>query len=144
MYLLKSRKSPTLPYDCRITPLPLLSSLILLSAILVLLLILISHSPTTSPIFPAPASCIYVTSSASDPCLTLKLPPPLPPTFSTQNLTTVTPSFSTSTPPKYSVCSSSKIPSHALSPERPSFIRWADKNSTFREQGLSPLRELSR
>jgi len=37
----KSRKSPTLPYDCRITPLPLLSSLILLSAILVLFLILI-------------------------------------------------------------------------------------------------------
>src|SRR6218665_119193 len=37
----KSRKSPTLPYDCPITPLPLLSSLMLLSAILVLLLIVI-------------------------------------------------------------------------------------------------------
>src|SRR6218665_37259 len=32
----KSRKSPPLPYDCPITPLPLLSSLMLLSAILVL------------------------------------------------------------------------------------------------------------
>src|SRR6218665_4030263 len=56
-YLPKSRKSPTLPYDCPITPLSLLSSLMLLSAILVLLLIHISHSPTTSPTSPVPASC---------------------------------------------------------------------------------------
>src|SRR6218665_1665996 len=75
----KSRKSPTLPYDCPITPFPLLSSLMLLSSILVLLLILTSHSPTTSPTSPAPASCTYVISTASDPCLTLKLHPPLPP-----------------------------------------------------------------
>src|SRR6218665_3427634 len=111
-----------LPYDCPTTPLPLLSSLILLSAILVLLLILICHSPTTSPTFPAPASCTYVISAASDPCLTLKLPPPLPPPLSTQNLITVTPYFSTSTPPKYSDYSSSKIHSHALSPERPGIM----------------------
>src|SRR6218665_1065062 len=51
----------------------------LLSAILVLLLILISHSQTTSPTSPAPASCTYAISAASDPCLTLKLHPPLPP-----------------------------------------------------------------
>src|SRR6218665_1879421 len=47
----------------------------LLSAILVLLLILVSHSPTTSPTSPSPASCTYATSAASDPCLTLKLHP---------------------------------------------------------------------
>src|SRR6218665_1951247 len=58
----------------------------LLSAILVLLLILISHSPTTSPTSPAPASCTYAISAASDPCLTLKLHPPLPPPSSTQKL----------------------------------------------------------
>src|SRR6218665_2530695 len=52
-----------------------------LSAILVLLLILISHSPTS----PTPASCTYAISAASDPCLTLKLHPPLPPPSSTQN-----------------------------------------------------------
>src|SRR6218665_1492449 len=91
----------------------------LLSAILVLLLILISHSPTTSPTSPASPSCTYSISDASDPCLTLKLHPPLPPPSSTQNKTTATPSFSTSTPPKYSVYSSSKTHSHALSPERP-------------------------
>src|SRR6218665_919866 len=68
---------PTLPYNCPITHLSLLSFLMLLSAILVLLLILISHSPTTSPPSPAPASCTYATSAASDPCLTLKLHPPL-------------------------------------------------------------------
>src|SRR6218665_3260666 len=93
-----------------------------LSAILVLLLILISHPPTTSPTFPAPASCTYVISAASDPCLTSKLPPPLPPPLSSQNSTTATLSFSTSTPPKYSVYSSSKIHSHALSPKRPGII----------------------
>src|SRR6218665_2292337 len=121
-YLPKSRKSPTHPYDCPITPLSLLSSSMLLSAILVLLLIPISHSPTTSPTSPAPASCTYAISAASDPCLTLKLHPPLPPPSSTQNWTTATPSFSTSTPPKYSVYSSSKTHSHALSPERPGII----------------------
>src|SRR6218665_2267215 len=47
--------------------------------------LLISHSPTTSPISPAPASCTYAISAASDPCLTLKLHPPLPPPSSTQN-----------------------------------------------------------
>src|SRR6218665_173774 len=36
-------------------------------------------SPTTSPTFPAPASCLSVTSAASDPWLTLKLTPPSPP-----------------------------------------------------------------
>src|SRR6218665_2143934 len=48
-----------------------------LSAILFLLFILIS--PTTSPTSPAPASCTPVTSAASDPCFTLRLPPPSPP-----------------------------------------------------------------
>src|SRR6218665_3762719 len=63
----------------------ILSSLMLLSAILVLLLILTSHSPTTSPTPPTPVSCTYATSAASDPCLTLKLHPLLPPPSSTQN-----------------------------------------------------------
>src|SRR6218665_353909 len=45
----------------------------------VILSILISLSPTTSPTSPAPASYTSVTSAAYDPCLTLKLPPPLPP-----------------------------------------------------------------
>src|SRR6218665_203416 len=69
------------------TALSLLSSLMLLSAILVLVLILISHSPTTSATSrsPAPASCTYAISTASDPCLTLKLHSPLPPPSSTQN-----------------------------------------------------------
>src|SRR6218665_2382348 len=58
----------------------------LLSAILVLLLILISHSPTPPPTSPAPASCTYAISAASDPCLTLKMHPPLPPPSSTQKL----------------------------------------------------------
>src|SRR6218665_3395821 len=46
-----------------------------------LTLILISLSPTTSPTSPTPATCIctcmYGISAASDPCSTLKLPPPL-------------------------------------------------------------------
>src|SRR6218665_3406996 len=42
----------------------------LLSSVLVLLLILISLSLTTSPTSSAPASCTFVTSAASDPCLT--------------------------------------------------------------------------
>src|SRR6218665_628314 len=54
-------------------------SCFMLSAILLLLLIFNFLSPTTSPTYPAPASCTSVTSVASDPCLTLKLPPPLPP-----------------------------------------------------------------
>src|SRR6218665_3655186 len=66
---------PSIGYTSPITHLPLLSSLIPLSAILVLLLILISLFPTTSSTSPAPASCTSVTSSASDQCLTLKLPP---------------------------------------------------------------------
>src|SRR6218665_1722479 len=66
------------------------------------------------------ATC--TSSLASDPRLTLKLPPPLTLPLSTHNLTTVTPSFSTSTPPKYSVYSSSKIHSHALSLEHPGII----------------------
>src|SRR6218665_2051238 len=37
------------------------------------ILILISHSPPPSPTSPAPASCTYAISAASDPCLTLKL-----------------------------------------------------------------------
>src|SRR6218665_3915859 len=48
-------------------------------------LILISLSPTTSPTSPAPASCTSVTSAASDSCLTLKPPPPLPPPSSILN-----------------------------------------------------------
>src|SRR6218665_4054418 len=56
-----------------------------LSVILVLLSILISLSPTTSPTSPAPASCSSVTSAAFDPCLILKLPPPLPPPLSILN-----------------------------------------------------------
>src|SRR6218665_814337 len=75
----KSRKFLTLQYTSPITHLPLLSPLMPLSVILVLLSILISLSPTTSPTSPAPASCTSVTSAAYDPCLTLKLPPPLPP-----------------------------------------------------------------
>src|SRR6218665_3719497 len=55
----------------------------LLSAILVLFLILISHSPITSPNSPAPASCTYAISAAFDPRLTLKLHPPLPPPYKT-------------------------------------------------------------
>src|SRR6218665_2263388 len=50
-----------------------------LSVILVLLSILISLSPTTSPTSPAPALCTYVIFAAFDPFLALKLPPPLPP-----------------------------------------------------------------
>src|SRR6218665_1146181 len=38
-----------------------------------------------SPTSPAPASCTSVTSAASDPCLTLKLPPPVPPPSSIRN-----------------------------------------------------------
>src|SRR6218665_2856275 len=68
-----------------ITHLPLLSPLMPLSVILVLLSILTSLSPTTSPTSPAPASCTSVTSAAFDPCLTLKLPPPLPPPLSILN-----------------------------------------------------------
>src|SRR6218665_1167057 len=86
---------------------PLGSASLALSAILVLLLILISLFPTTSPTSPAPASCTSVTSAASDPCLTLKLPPPSPPPSSILNYIAATPSFTISTPPKYSVCSSS-------------------------------------
>src|SRR6218665_4033141 len=78
-YLPKSRKFLTLQYTSPITHLQLLSPLMPLSVILVLLSILISLSPTTSPTSPAPASCTSVTSAAFDPCLTLKLPPPLPP-----------------------------------------------------------------
>src|SRR6218665_1065431 len=77
VYLPKSRKFLTLQYSSPITHLPLLSPL--MSVILVLLSIIISLSPTTSPTSPAPASCTFVTSAAYDPCLTLKLPPPLPP-----------------------------------------------------------------
>src|SRR6218665_3697639 len=75
-YLPKSRKLLTLQYTSPITLLPLLSHLMPLSTILVLLLILIYLSPTTSPTSPAPASCTSVTTTASDPCLTLKPPPP--------------------------------------------------------------------
>src|SRR6218665_3159008 len=85
-----------------------------LSTILVLLLILISLFPTTSPTSPAPASCTSVTSAAFDPCLTLKLPPPSPPPSSILNKITATPSFSISTGPKFSVCSSSKTHLHGL------------------------------
>src|SRR6218665_3665661 len=74
-----SRKFLTLQYTSPKTHLPLLSPLMPLSSILVLLLILVSLSPTISPTSPAPASCTFVTSAAYDPCLTLKLPPPLPP-----------------------------------------------------------------
>src|SRR6218665_2950560 len=81
VYLPKSRKFLTLQYTSPITHLPLLSPLMPLSVILVLLSILISLSPTTSPTSPAPASCTSVTSAAYDPCLTLKLPPPLPPPY---------------------------------------------------------------
>src|SRR6218665_1627084 len=93
-----------------------------LSTILVLLLILISLSPTTSPTSPAPASCTSVTSAVSDPCLTLKLPPPSPPPSSILNKITATPSFSISTPPKYSVCCLSKTDLHGLLLERPGII----------------------
>src|SRR6218665_926877 len=94
----------------------------LLFAVLVLLLILIFLSPTTSPTSRAPALCTYVISAASDPCLTLKPPPPSPPPSYTQNYIIATPSFSTSTSPKYSGCSLSKIHSHGLLPERPDII----------------------
>src|SRR6218665_1350984 len=70
-----------------------------LFAILVLLLILISLSPTISPTSPARASCTSVTYTASDPCLTLKLPPPLPPPSSILNCITATPTFLISTNP---------------------------------------------
>src|SRR6218665_2026574 len=76
---------PSIGYTSSITHLPLLSPLIPLSAILVLLLIIISLFPTTSPTSPAPASWTSVTSAASDPCLILKLPPPLPPPSSILN-----------------------------------------------------------
>ena len=56
--------------------LPLIPPLMSLFAILVLRFILISLSPITSPTSPAPALCTFVTSSASDPCFTLKLSPP--------------------------------------------------------------------
>src|SRR6218665_206608 len=59
----------------------------------------------------------FVTSAASDPCLTLKLLLPSPPPSSILNLITATPSLSISTPPKYSVCSLSKTHSHWLLPE---------------------------
>src|SRR6218665_2746544 len=47
----------TLQYTCPITLLPLRSTLLPLSAFLVLLLILVSLSSTTSPISPAPSLC---------------------------------------------------------------------------------------
>src|SRR6218665_1977049 len=80
-----------------------------LSVILVLLSILISLSPTTSPTSPVPASYTSVTSAAFDPCLTLKLPPPLPPPSSILNYITAAPFFSALTLPKYTVSSSFKI-----------------------------------
>src|SRR6218665_4045357 len=95
---LNQEKKFTLQYTCQITLLPLLSPLTPLSAILVLLLILISLSPTTSPNSPAPASCTSVKSAASDPCLTLKLPPPFTPSSSILNQITATPYFSISLP----------------------------------------------
>src|SRR6218665_898174 len=42
--------------------------------------------PTTSPTSPAPALCAFVTSSASNSCSTLKLPPPLSPPSSKTRL----------------------------------------------------------
>jgi len=56
----KSRKFLTVQYTCPVALLPLLSSLMLLFAIVVLLLILISLSPTTSQTSPAPALCTYI------------------------------------------------------------------------------------
>src|ERR1043165_4238806 len=98
-FLTKSRKSLTFQYTYPLTLHLLLSPLMLLSAILVSLLIHISPSLTTSPTSHAPASCTFVTSAASDPCSTSKLPPPLLPPLSTQSSTTAIPSFSTLNPP---------------------------------------------
>src|SRR6218665_1522239 len=72
VHLPKSRTFLTLHYTCPITLLPLLSPLMPLSAILVLLSILISLSSTTSSTSPAPASCTFATSAASDPMLDFK------------------------------------------------------------------------
>src|SRR6218665_1990416 len=118
----KSRKLQTLQYTSPITHLTLLSPLMPLSVILVLLSILISLSPTTSPTSPAPASCTSVISAAYDPCLTLKLPPPLPPPLFILNWITATPFFSALTLPKYTVSSSFKIHLRGPSSEHPGII----------------------
>src|SRR6218665_1935783 len=76
---IKKIPDPSMAYTCPRTLLPLLTPLMPLSAILVLPLIFILLSPTTSPSSPAPASCTPLIFGVSDPCLTLKLPPPSPP-----------------------------------------------------------------
>src|SRR5688572_15978608 len=90
----QSRKSLTLQYTYPLTLHLLPSPLTPLSAILVLLLIHISPSLITAPTSPASALCTFVTSAASDPCSTLKLPPPLLPPLSTQSSITGIPSSS--------------------------------------------------